>query len=487
MGGQGVTTDHQVVVVGFGPVGVTVAGLLARRGVDVLAIDRDTEIFSLPRAAHLDSEVMRVLQDLGCADAVAPALVENEGMDFLTADRQVLLRMRGRGDTASGWASSNFFHQPSLEAPMREAAIAAGAQVRLGIGVEAVHDLGDHVRIHLADGSSVTARYVVACDGARSLVRKQLGISMDDLGFEEPWLVLDTVLHPTTPLPTAVALQVCDPSRPHTLVPMPPPRFRFEFMVLPGDDPDELASESFARLLMSAWLDPAGVDIERSAVYTFHGLIATEWRRGNVLLAGDAAHQMPPFLGQGMCSGIRDAANLAWKLERVLRGSAADVLLDTYQAEREPHVRRIVESAVGFGRLICTTDHEVAAARDQNMLAARAAGGGEVGRTAGPGLPEGALVVAEGQPSLQPTVNGQRLDDIVGPGFSVLRRTADADVSAWDDLDAVILDADTTPAISTVLDSLGAEVAVIRPDRYVMWTGAAGEPMPPTIRHLVSR
>lgn len=487
MGGQGVTTDHQVVVVGFGPVGVTLAGLLARRGVDVLAIDRETDIFSLPRAAHLDSEVMRVLQDLGCADTVAPALIENEGMDFLTADRQVLLSMRGRGPTPSGWPSSNFFHQPSLEVPMRAAAIAAGAEVRLGVEVDAVHDLGDHVRINLADGSSVTAQYVVGCDGARSMVRKHLGITMDDLGFEEPWLVLDTVLRPGTPLPTTVTLQVCDPDRPHTLVPMPPPRFRFEFMMLPGDDPDELSSEAFARRLMSAWLDPADVDIERSAVYTFHGLIAHEWRRGSVLLAGDAAHQMPPFLGQGMCSGIRDAANLAWKLERVLRGSAPEALLDTYQAEREPHVRRIVESAVGFGRLICTTDHEVAAARDQNMLAARAAGGGEVGRTAGPGLPESVLVVAEGQPSLQPTVDGQRLDDLVGPGFSVLCRVADADVSAWHHLDAVVLDADAIPAIATVLDALSADVAVIRPDRYVMWTGASGEPMPTAIRELISR
>jgi 3-(3-hydroxy-phenyl)propionate hydroxylase len=468
--------DVDVVVVGFGPVGVTLSGMLARRGVRVLAIERDTDIFPLPRAAHLDAEVMRILQDLGCADRVAPALTANKGMDFLTADRQVLLSMRsGTGPTRSGWSPSSFFHQPGLEVPMREAAVAHGAEVRLGTEVASITDHGDHVLVELQDGSSVSASFLVGCDGARSTVRRQLGVTMHDLQFEEPWLVLDLLLHEGTPEPTDVAFQMCDPARPHTVVPMPPPRFRFEFMLLPGEDPTHISSESVVRSLLSAWVDPDGVTVERSAVYTFHGLIARDWRVGRVMLAGDSAHQMPPFLGQGMCSGMRDAANLAWKLAAVVHGTSPLELLDTYQTEREPHVRAIVESAVNFGRLICTTDAAAAAERDRNMLAARAAGGGNVGGNGGHALAEGVLVAAGGRTALQPMVGGTRLDDLIGPGFAVLLRTpqhADHDgLSFWQRLGAKVFDAESTPEIGEVLDSAAADAAVVRPDRYVAWVG----------------
>ncbi|MEY4175235.1 MAG: hypothetical protein RI900_2400 [Actinomycetota bacterium] len=485
------TPHYDVAVVGFGPVGVALSGLLARRGLRVLAIDRDTDIFPLPRAAHLDAEVMRILQDLGCADTITPALLTNQGMDFVTADRQVLLSMRSPAQARSGWPPSSFFFQPNVERPMRDAAAAHGASLRLGVEVVSVHDDGNLVHLDLADGSSVSATFVVGCDGARSSVRKHLGVTMHDLQFEEPWLVLDLLLHDGTPLPTEVALQVCDPARPHTLVPMPPPRFRFEFMLLPGDDPVQIASDGAARELLSAWLDPSGVTIERSAVYTFHGLIAHRWRQGRVLLAGDAAHQMPPFLGQGMCSGIRDAANLAWKLERVVLGGAPIELLDTYQAEREPHVRTIVESAVGFGRLICTTDAAVAAERDRNMLAARAAGGGNAGGSGGPPLPEGPLVAAGGRTALQPEADGIRLDDLLGPGFGVLLRTrqhASADaLGFWLEQGAVVLDAETNPAVGTVLDDLDADAAVLRPDRYVLWVGAALSGVTDEVASLLTR
>ncbi|MBU6317901.1 MAG: FAD-dependent monooxygenase, partial [Acidobacteria bacterium] len=263
--------------------------------------------------------------------------------------------MRSSAESPSGWAGSHLFFQPGLERPLRAAAVRNGADVRLSTTVVSIEQTEHDVGLGLDDGSAVRAAWVVACDGARSTARRLLGVTMHDLQFEEPWLVLDLVLQPGTPEPSEVTLQVCDPKRPHTLVPMPAPRFRFEFMLLPGEDPAWIQQPEVIDRLLADWVDPATVEVERAAVYTFHGLVADQWRQGRVLLAGDAAHQMPPFLGQGMCSGMRDAANLAWKVDAVVHG-ADPALLDTYQAERAPHVRSIIESAVGFGRLICTTD-----------------------------------------------------------------------------------------------------------------------------------
>jgi 3-(3-hydroxy-phenyl)propionate hydroxylase len=257
---------------------------------------------------------------------------------------------------------------------------------------------------------------------------------------------------------------------------MPPPRFRFEFMLVDGDDAAEIAQPESVRELLAPWMDPTDAIVERSAIYTFHGLIAREWRKGRVLLAGDAAHMTPPFLGQGMCAGIRDAANLAWKLERVVRGSSPDSLLDTYGLEREPHVRQFVEAAVNFGRLICTTDRDMAAQRDRDMLAARAAGGGSVGSGGAPPLLPGQLILDGGGAAVvQPFVGGRRLDDEVGPRFAVLARHVellDPDaVPWWHSVGAVVLDADTHPGVADALDAAGADVVVVRPDRYIMCAG----------------
>jgi 3-(3-hydroxy-phenyl)propionate hydroxylase len=450
-------------------------GLAAGHGLSVIAVDREVDLYPLPRAAHCDHEILRILQGLGCADEIFAAMQVNEGMDFLTAKREVMLRFRSPGLTSAGWPSSVLFHQPGFEAALRRAVFATAADVRVGVGVGAIEQHGDLVVATLDTGEQIRARFAVGCDGARSLVRRAIGTAMHDLEFEEPWLVVDLVLHePITELPDR-ALQVCDPARPHTLVPMPWPRFRFEFMLLPGEDPDAIQQSARVRELLAAWIDPALVDVERAAVYTFHGLIAQRWRAGRLFLAGDAAHQMPPFLGQGMCSGMRDAANLTWKLVAVLHEAAPDALLDTYQLEREPHVRAIVESAVGFGRIICTTDPEIAAARDAQMLAAQHE---ETDAPQGTPALTGGIAVGPGGGALsaQPWIDGRRLDDIVGPRFALITRTPlapdDPDQDWWSGR-AAILDAETFPQLRPLLD--GSDAIVIRPDRYTYATGALSD------------
>lgn len=462
-----------VAVVGCGPVGVTLAGLLARQGLHAVAFDRETALYPLPRAGHLDHEVLRVLQELGAADEAIDQMVANRGMDFRTADGQTLLSMRAADRTTSGWPASVMFHQPTFEATLRRAALACGAELRLGIGVQSLADRHDHVQLQLDDGSAVTARYVVGCDGARSITRQHVGAIMADAGFEQRWLVLDLVLRDGVEPPAPLALQVCDPVRPTTLVPMPLPRFRFEFMLLPGEADDDVNRIDRIGQMLARWMDPADAQVERSAVYTFHGLVASPWRRRRVLLAGDAAHQMPPFLGQGMCSGIRDAANLAWKLPRVIRGVAPDALLDTYEAERAPHVQAITDAAVFFGRMICTTDVDEAAKRDAGMLAARANGAPPPGGDPVPPLVPGPLIgKGGGAMSVQVDLDGRRADRLSA-------------ATAWRAVGAVLPDAETHPELDALLDAAGDDVAVIRPDRRLMWVGPILEPPAATVEKLL--
>jgi len=467
-------TDVDVAVVGCGPVGVAMAGLLAGHGLRVVAFDRETGLYPLPRAAHLDHEVLRILQELGAADEVITGVIENTGMDFLTADGQELLAMRSATRTTSGWPASVMFHQPTFEASLRRAAVARGAALRLGTGVDAVVDGDDHVAMHLTDGSVVTAAYAVGCDGARSMTRQYVGAVMRDSGFEQRWLVVDLILADGVAGPAPRALQVCDPARPTTIVPMPPPRFRFEFMLLPGETDDQIDRPDRIEALLSPWLGPDRAQVERSAVYTFHGLVASPWRRGRVMLAGDAAHQMPPFLGQGMCSGLRDAANLAWKLQSVIHGTADPALLDTYETERAPQVQAITDAAVFFGRMICTTDAEEAARRDTGMLAARAQGAPPPGGDPVPPLAPGPLIGdGGGGMSVQVDLDGTRSDDVIGPRFAVIVRHPEllAGAATWQALDAVVLDAQTFPGLAAVLDAAGGDAVVVRPDRRIMIVG----------------
>ena len=256
----------------------------------------------------------------------------------------------------------------------------------------------DHVAVavrDLATGRSrvVRARYLLGADGARSLVRKQLGVGSEDLQLDQPWLVVDTVLTRPVDLPVLVQ-QICDPARPTTFVPMCGQRRRWEFMLLPGETAADLERPGRITELLAPWVEPGDVEIVRAVVYTFHAILAERWRDRRVFLLGDAAHQMPPFLGQGMCSGIRDAHNLIWKLALVARGLAPDALLDTYQEERAPHVRAIIETAVMLGGLLQTTDPEVAAARDAAMLAPDAA---PPERTEIGGLTSGVIVAGGGR------------------------------------------------------------------------------------------
>lgn len=472
--------DCDVLVVGLGPVGAALTALLAREGVKAIAVEKDAEVYPLPRAAHYDHEVMRLFQKLGIAGEMERCSRVAPAYEFRNAAGDILMRydLIAQG-SPSGWAPSYMFHQPSLEHALRRLIDAApGVEARLQRTLRSFTQDEAGVVTAAIDGPSgeetLRARWMVACDGAKSPVREALSVGQSDYRFDEPWLVIDAVVSDPSRLPD-VNLQICDPARPTTCVLMGEGRHRWEFMLLPGEQPEDVLDEAVIRRLLEPWNCADCVTLERKAVYRFHGKVAEQWRVGRVLLAGDAAHQTPPFAGQGMCSGLRDADNLAWKLGAVIRDGADPALLDSYQPEREPHVRGVIELAIAMGRVVCISDPAAAAARDAGMIAQRAAGvappAADTSRI-GPGVCLAETPAAAEffpQPWAEVAGETRRLDDVLGDGPWLISRTpADGAISLDD------------PRLSPFAISLGdwlgkrqAAAVLVRPDRYVFGTGAA--------------
>lgn len=475
--------DCDVLIVGGGPTGVTLGLFLAEAGVSTIIAEKEKDIYPLPRGAHIDHEIVRILQNVGVADAVMATSKTGGRYDFLTADRQILLSFDWTEPGASGWPYSNMIHQPSLEAALRERlADTRSVSLRTEWAFEAMEVGEEGVTARLATPAgpqTIRARYIVGADGARSPVREAAGIAIDDLGFDEPWLVVDMIVHDASRLPDR-NLQICDPARPTTCVLMGNGRHRWEFMIKPGETTEEVLADTFIADLLKPWNVEGAVSLERKAVYRFYARLAKQWRKGRVLLAGDAAHQMPPFAGQGLCSGMRDAANLWWKLADVVGGQADDSLLDAYQAEREPNVRGIVDMAILMGRTVCVTDPEAAAARDAAMLADRAAGKSPDSQSGYPPISAGRILAGSagaGAYFPQPCAadgTKARLDDVVGPGAVLFSREGMPAPTRSGVRGIELADPEVAfarEALDGWLQRHGADAVLVRPDRYVFGTG----------------
>lgn len=361
-----------VAVVGCGPAGVVLAALLGQAGHRVHVCDRLAGVHEIPRAIALDHEVLRLFQQIGVIEQVLPFIEPFTPSEYFGVDGQLIRRMTMVPPPyPQGYTPSVVFTQPKVEQVLRER-VAALPNVQMALGVEMTgfEQDADGVSLSYADGSRVRARYAVACDGGASGMRAALGITLQDLDFDELWLVVDVLVNERglARLPRT-SVQYCEPERPCTLVIGPKNHRRWEISLKPGEDPAAAATPERTWQLLSRWITPADGTLWRQSSYRFHALVAESWRVGRVFIAGDAAHMQPPFLGQGMCQGLRDVANLAWKLAAVLRGEAGDRLLDSYGVERQAHVRELTQRIKGVGAVICERDPVKARARDAQLLA----------------------------------------------------------------------------------------------------------------------
>jgi 3-(3-hydroxy-phenyl)propionate hydroxylase len=480
-----------VAIVGFGPVGALMALELAHAGLRVAIFERSTDLIELPRAVGLGGDSVRAFQRLGLGNEIAglcQAPREKDEVLFTNSRREPLFGMTMPRFGENGWRDMAFFDQPELEAVLRElVGKDPRIEVHLGHEVTAISQDENEVQLEYRDGATeegaCRATYLIGCDGASSFVREAVGIEWKSLGYDQDWLVLDIVQGPDAELPLST-MQVCDPARLTTYVCVKDPNRRWEFQLVDGETRDEMLRPEKIEGLLEPWIEPGKYEIRRAAVYQFHAATADRWQVGRVFLAGDAAHQTPPFLGQGLNAGFRDAVNLGWKIPLVLAGTCDPSLLETYFGERDAHARDLVEWAVAIGQLM-----ETFAAREAGLpdpYAADESSGYGQGRTAPP-LREGVLMTEQRSDSApigdmlrQPTVrersgNVDRMDEILGDGFAIVGRT-EGDLDLGSEAESVVERLGVRSVSLEDLDVVEGEMdrvfthhaaVVLRPDRYV--------------------
>lgn len=509
--------DTDVVIVGAGPVGTLLAILLGQRGKRVTLVERWTTHYELPRAVTYDHEIARILATLGMDSENDPAISYHDELYYWkNRDRQNLSIVDWQSQSASGWRVRYWFNQPMME--NRFLAIAAGQPsvtiLRGWVGKTMEQDAeGVTLTIQRTpeevgpDGETrvIRAKFLSGTDGANSFVRRSLGIENEDRGYFFDWLILDMIMgydYVAARAPEPAQWQLCDPARPTTIVPggpgpdpKGPARRRWEYMLLPGETVEAMQTPEKAWELLAPWgVTPDNAQLERSAVYRFQARWAKEWNKGRCLIGGDAAHLMPPFAGEGMCAGVRDAVAMAWRLNGILEGKFGLEVLDSYTTERIEHAKHYINFSQELGQIICIADEQVAAERDAKMIADLAARGGKPVPTDICHLGPGAWCsdsAHAGQLSVQGIVESKgkrgRFDQVVGQGWVLLGYETDpaaalteAQRGQFAHLEGMtvqlcapggpcdVVDAEGT--FKAWLDGIGAKYVLIRPDFNVALT-----------------
>ena len=510
---------YDVLIVGYGPTGMMAAILLGREGHRVAVFERHKTLYNLPRVGIVHDDVLRMFQQIGCTERIRPSTFFLPSYELANHER-ILLRNKVTPYATHGWPEFISIYQPAFESQLdRLAKELPSVEVHQGHTVTAVGQDSDAAEITVEDEAGATrrvrGRYLIAADGGNSFVRGALDVALDDLGFNQNWLVIDArITRGRAGLPPY--RQFCEPEQPGMTLQMGPEHRRWSFMIFPGESPEEAIKREnvWRRLDRSDGATPDEFELIRVVAYQFRSLIAERWRLGRVFLAGDAAHQMPPNLAQGLCTGFRDAHNLAWKLDLVLKDAATSDLLDSYMPEREQSTRATVVESMRVAQNVVETDPERARQRDTRLIAMQA----EIdkGSTAlvafrVPGYKKGLVArnggTAAGEAFVQARVRrGAKeglFDDVVGNGFAILARNGDpaallsrADIELWRALDGriAVIDGAGTDRIDDIegryaalLDEHGCDVLVVRPDFYIFGGAAKVSDLPALIAELRHR
>ena len=350
---------YDVAIVGFGPTGGTLANLLALQGFSILIIEKEKSFYPLPRAVHFDDEIMRVFQTIGITDKFLKHTIINKGTKFVNSKNQVVLDWpRPRSITENGWDPSYRFHQPDLERKLRRRLKDfKKVSVMQSTKVNSLKEEKSSVKIFIENInnnkiSEIRAKYIIGCDGARSTIRKQIKAKFQNLGFTQKWAVVDLILKKNKKELPDRTIQYSNSKRPATYCRNVGKRRRWEFAINNAESEKKVLSNSYIWNFLKPWLKPSEALMERKTIYTFQSAISKKWKKGRVFLAGDAAHLMPPFMGQGMCAGVRDASNLAWKIAYCLKNNHSEKLLNTYQSERYSNVIEYIKTTVKMGEFV---------------------------------------------------------------------------------------------------------------------------------------
>ncbi|MEX3822675.1 bifunctional 3-(3-hydroxy-phenyl)propionate/3-hydroxycinnamic acid hydroxylase [Paraburkholderia sp. BR14262] len=359
-----IATD--VAIIGAGPVGLMIANILGLQGVRVTLVEKLDQIIDYPRAIGLDDEALRVFQSIGLADALLPHTTPDHWMRFVTKDGHCFASIEPRTDEF-GWPRRNAFIQPLADRVLYEGlARFEHVDVLFGHTVNAFEQDTQGVTIDVSDANgerrTIRAAYLVGADGGNSFVRRALNVPFEGRTKPNQWIVVDVR---NDPIGSPHIYMHCDHQRPYVSAALPHGIRRFEFMVMPGETEEELSKpENMAALIRKVVADPDKVDYIRKRVYTHNARLAETFRVDRVLLAGDAAHIMPVWQGQGYNSGIRDANNLGWKLAMVAKGQADGRLLDSYTVERRAHARSMIHLSEVAGDIFAPTTRFGARFRD---------------------------------------------------------------------------------------------------------------------------
>ncbi|PQM48281.1 bifunctional 3-(3-hydroxy-phenyl)propionate/3-hydroxycinnamic acid hydroxylase [Mycobacterium talmoniae] len=489
---------YDVALIGYGPTGATAANLLGQYGLKVLVVERDPDVYDRARAISTDEEVMRVWQSVGLAERLQQdmlcdrpvAFVDAKGVPFI----ETTIASRG-----SGHPPQQFLYQPAVDHVLRE-----GAQRFAGVDVLLEHEClrvlpkADGVELMCADLRTDTfkrfrASYVIAADGGSSPTRGQLGVGYSGRTYGERWVVIDTKVLKEWDAHDRLRFHA-NPARPMVDCPTPLGHHRWEFPARTDEDEQLLLrDEEIWKVLSVQGITPEHVKILRAVIYSHHVRVADRWRVGRVFLAGDAAHAMPPWIGQGMSAGVRDAANLCWKLAAVIKGQAPDSLLDSYQAERKPHVTETTRRACMVGRVITEPNQAIAAVRNHVIRALTRVPGAEAAAQKLTWIPAARYVdgffAAGGRRAVgwqmpQPWVTNAagakvRLDDLLGGKWTVLHTGAPpSGASAWAALGVPMFRIDE-PSLTRWLHRKKAAAVVVRPDGFIYAAAPTGQPLPP--------